>query len=556
VASDALVASTPKESARTSPTVESSQRFSPPRSAPSLSTGDYTDSSIVSAAKSIASPKSDLEAVYKSEKFRTALRALKDLPFEKFQKAIIALYETFKWDSPIVKNGCGIVAAGKMGEPVTFTRTQDFVRHYLMPASPFKGLLAWHSVGTGKTCMAVAAASSAFETEGYTILWVTRNALMSDVYKNIFGAVCSIPIMEAVKEGASIPEDITAAKRMLSRAWLPPITYRMFQNALQGKNELGRMLAAKHRADPLHKTFLIMDEVHKLMDGDLSPAESADFGVIQSYIHKSYKVSKGASVRPLLMTATPITDTPRELFTILNTLIAEPADRLMDFEKFRGAFSTPEGKITTEGRAYFQDRAKGLISYLNREYDPTTFAQPIFEDVIVPVGGIVYPTLEDLVARCTAGLELPTPTLEDDCEEVKKEMEFQIGVLEKSGLKPKELAKAVTRKRKEYKKSYTECVKQVRETRKAHASAVKALVKEAKACYVAQKKAVGKETGPSQLKEVEACFGKRVKKSPGFPSKGDFNKAVTTYLEMGSMEDAGSVESNTGAVFREMIGTP
>lgn len=543
VALSALEASTPRTpGAPGAPSADSSY-FSPPREAGSLSTGTYTDSSLVSVAKSLDRPKNDLEAIYKSEKFRTAMQALKDLPFEKFQQAIIALYETYKWESPIVKNGCGVVAAGKHGEPVSFTRTQDFVRHYLTPASPFKGLLAWHSVGTGKTCMAVAAASDAFESAGYTILWVTRNALMSDVYKNIFGAVCSIPIMEAVKKSTSIPEDLAVAKRMLSRAWLPPITYRMFQNALQGKNELGRMLAAKHRSDPLHKTFLIMDEVHKLMDGDLSPAESADFSVIQSYIHKSYAVSKDASVRPLLMTATPITDTPHELFTILNTLISTPGERLMDFEKFRAKYATPEGQITAEGRAYFQDRAKGLISYLNREYDPTTFAQPVFEDVPVPAGGVVAPSLDDLVARCTADLELPEALEIEDCEAMKKAMESELAT---------SAAKELTRKRKLYKKSIAECVKRNRQTRKAHGQAVKSLLKEAHACYLAQKQALGKSTGPSQLSEIEACFGKKAK-GAGFPSKSEFTEAVRDYLHDGATAEVTSVSSNTGAVFNKNL---
>lgn len=479
------------------------------------------------------------------EDFHASLRALKDKPFEEFQAGIAALYKRFKWQSPVVKDGCGVVAAGKPGEPVSFTRTQDFVRHYLTPESPFKGLLAWHSVGTGKTCMAVAAATTEFETAGYTILWVTRNALMSDVYKNIFGAVCSIPIMDAIKEGAVVPSEITKAKRMLSRAWLPPITYRMFQNALQGKNELGRMLAAKH-ADPLHKTFLIMDEVHKLMDGDLSAAESADFGIIQDFIQKSYARSGDDSVRPLLMTATPITDTPRELFAILNTLIEKPADRLMDFEEYRRTYTSDAGEITADGKTYFQDRVKGLISYLNREYDPTTFAQPIFETVPVPAGGITPPTLEDLVARCTADLELPESPSYDDCSVIAEEEEAELYSLEESGMSEKALKKAISALKKTYKKRRTACMKANTATRKAHARAMKDVLKTADKCWQTQQKAFKGVKGTNQLKEIEACFGKKAVGKPDYPSKAAFRVAVQERL---SGARPGSV-SSTGAVFR------
>jgi hypothetical protein len=50
-----------------------------------------------------------------------------------------------------------------------------------------KGILLYHSVGTGKTCTAIAAATRNFEPADYTILWVTRTTL-----KNNIGKICSI----------------------------------------------------------------------------------------------------------------------------------------------------------------------------------------------------------------------------------------------------------------------------------------------------------------------------------------------------------------------------
>jgi hypothetical protein len=503
-----------------------------PTPVPVRSKSSISDPTIRSAIKS---------DIYDSEKFHKALIKLKDLPFSEFQTAIAGLYSSYKWDSPIVKNGCGVVATQKPGTPVSFTRTQDFVRHYLVPESPFKGLLAWHSVGTGKTCMAVAAASSEFEAAGYTILWVTRNALMSDLYKNIFGAVCSIPIMAALESGISIPSDLSAAKRMLSRAWLPPITYKMLQNALEGKNELGRMLAAKHRRDPLHKTFLIIDEVHKLFDGDLGPGESADFSVIQNFIFKSYAASGADSVRPLLMTATPITDSPHQLFTILNTLIGSPTARLMDFEDYRKKYTNNAGEITHDGGDYFQTRVKGLISYLNREYDPTTFAQPIFKSIVVPAGGITYPDVDELVTRCLADTKAPVVPNYNDCTGLDDELEAELYVLEEAGMKRKALEKAKTALRKTFKKRRSACEKR-------YAKSVKAYLKTAGKCWTSQKKLFTAGKGVSQLAEAEACFGKKVARE-GYPSKPVFLAAVKERLSGTMSDNMDSPQSNTGAVF-------
>jgi superfamily II DNA or RNA helicase len=434
------------------------------------------------------------------------------LSFSQFQRSIRTIYAKYAWESPVVENGCAAAAKQSYGQPVTFTQTQDFVRHYLTPASPFKGLLAWHSVGTGKTCMAVAAASTEFEQAGYTILWVTRNALMADVYKNTFGAVCSIPLIAAVRSGRTIPASLSRAKRQLSRVWLAPISYRTFQNALLKKNKLGRMLHAKHGADPLHRTFLIMDEVHKLLDGDLGAAEAADFGVIQSFIHKSYAASGDDSVRPLLMTATPISDSPKDLFAILNTLIARPADRLMAFDEFRARYTGAEGDISADGRAYFQARAKGLISYLNREYDPTTFAQPAFHTINVPVGESAAPDAAELADLYLESAARPDLDVDDaaaadaaacDMDALDAEID---AVAADAALKAKEKKARMAA----LKRTRRACLAAARKTKKARDAATKTLLRDARAFYTIKQKQYAGVGKNSQIFALAKCFKKSV----------------------------------------------
>jgi hypothetical protein len=428
-----------------------------------------------------------------------SLSALYDLPFGEFQKGVRAMYAAYKWASPVVKSGCESRAITAPGTAVSFTTTQDFVRHYLTPESPFKGLLAWHSVGTGKTCMAVAAATTYFEQAGYTILWVTRNALMADVYKNIFGSVCSIPIMDVLAKGYTLPTELTAQKKLLSRLWIKPISYKMFQNALEKKNDLGRTLWANSPSDPLKKTFLIMDEIHKLRDGDLGPAEAADFNAIQSFIHASYQASGEESVRPLLMTATPITDTPVELFDILNTLIPEPSKRLMPFDDFRTNYADESGALTPAGRDYFQDRAKGLISYLNREYDPTTFAQPQFHIVRVALRDIPVPTLSDLADAYEplAVAEVPV-----NCDAIQEAWNTAVGTLEASfDGTAKELKAARKGLDKTYKAQLRKCVSATRKVGKE-------TKKKAKRWFTQTRRTFKMERQDTQLGALERCYGK------------------------------------------------
>lgn len=468
-------------------------------------------------------PPPEFESARKTPK---KLDASKD--FAEFQAQIRAMYSKFAWQSPIVENGCTSSAIVAPGTPVSFTRTQDFVRHYLTPDSPFKGLLAWHSVGTGKTCMAVAAATSQFEQAGYTVLWVTRNALMADVYKNIFGAVCSIPIADAVRRGEAIPADRSAQLRMLGRQWIKPISYKMFQNALEKKNDLGRQLWKNGGDDPLRKTFLVVDEIHKLRDGDLSAAEFAEFEVIQEFIHKSYAKSGVDSVRPLLMTATPISDSPAELFEILNTLIPDRERQFMNFNEFRRRFTNAGGEINSDGRDYFQDKAKGLISYLNREYDPTTFAQPEFHTITVPAGDLPAPAAGALADKCLAGEAGAGAGPAEEAQE-----ELQEALAEASRLaKPAERKKAEAAARRTYKNALAA----VNKTRKAHM----------RDCYNKQKGEYKKAAGNVQTPAIEGCFGKKEGGKIKFPSMRDFNAAVTDRLE-GRADHAESRASSVGS---------
>jgi len=297
----------------------------------------------------------------------------------------------YAWPVQTLRNACdlGVVAPGTA---VRFTPTQQFVRHFLVPENPRKGLLAWHSVGTGKTCTAVATASGAFLSAGYRILWVTRNSLMSDVWKNVHDSVCYMPFRRLGVDNRSRGD--------VSPLFMKPISYKMFQNALEKKNDLGRALYRANGTDMLKRTFLIVDEVHKLHDGDLLTTEKADFSVIQQYIWNSYRVSGVDSVRVLLMTATPIGDTPASLFDILNTLIPTADARLMGLDRFRRQYVDLTGHVSAEGASYFMSRATGLISYLNRERDPTTFAIPTIRTITVGLGDVESPDVRAVARRC------------------------------------------------------------------------------------------------------------------------------------------------------------
>ncbi len=459
--------------------------------------------------------------------------------FAEFQSFIRRRYAEYGWAAPIIKSACDV--APPAGQPVQFSKSQDFVRHYLTPSSPFSGLLAWHSVGTGKTCTAVATATSEFEKEGYSILWVTRNSLMADVWKNVFGAVCSIPVQEYVRSGKKMPARLGTRKRLLSKSWFDPISYRTLQNALipveKGKRKgqvtkLGKILRERNgAADPLRKTFLIIDEVHKLLDGDLKASEMADFDKLAAMIHNSYKVSGKDAVKVLLMTATPITDNPDGLFRLLNVLIPQEARRFPTGEEFRAKYTKADGTITQEGEAFFQSHAKGLISYLNREFDPSAFAQPEFKRVKIVASGADLVSDRAILEECMAEQREEEEEEEIDCDidRLKEDQALELEALNhEEGLTKKEIAERKRTIKASYKEQIDDCKARIKSRKAAKKSAGKAVA----LCIASKAKTRKTAWKFSQQKAVKKCFGKAFYgTAPKFTTIGALKKMAKAGLE-------------------------
>jgi len=309
-------------------------------------------------------------------------------------------FSEYAWAEVKMENGCAISDAdsvpdfakkiGQLAGPSTnnviqFTPTQNFVRHYFTPQCAVKGMLLWHGVGTGKTCSAIATATTSFEPQGYTILWVTRTTLKNDIWKNMFDQVCNAQFQQKMAEsGYVLPTDPKARMRALSKAWrIRPMSYKQFSNLVSKQNQMYKTLVKINgEADPLRKTLLVIDEAHKLYGGgDLSSLERPDMDALHQSIMHSYRVSGRDSVRLLLMTATPITQTPMEIIQLLN--LCKPADAQIpyEFDAFSQDYLNDVGGFTVEGRRQFLDNIAGYISYLNREKDARQFAQISIERI-------------------------------------------------------------------------------------------------------------------------------------------------------------------------------
>ena len=292
-------------------------------------------------------------------------------------------FSQYAWEPVKMENNCAPKGGKQSGGAtiMTYTPTQAFVSNFFTPQNPLKGMLLWHSVGTGKTCTAIATATSTFEKQGYTILWVTRTTLKNDIWKNMFDQVChEIVKLKIENEGIVIPSNNTDRMKLLSKSWrVRPMSYKQFSNLVSKKNQIYEtMVKINGKEDPLRKTLLIIDEAHKLYGGgDLSSIETPDMVSLHASLMNSYLMSGKESVKLLLMTATPIQTDPMELIKLVN-LFKMPRQQIPDnFEVFSEEYLNSEGFFKPEGLHKFRNEIAGHISYLNREKDARQFSQPV-----------------------------------------------------------------------------------------------------------------------------------------------------------------------------------
>jgi hypothetical protein len=337
-----------------------------------------------------------------------------------------------------MENLCKL-SGGASGEIIKYTPTQDFIRNYFTPMNPIKGLLLWHSVGTGKTCSAIAAATNTFEKQGYTILWVTRTTLKNDIWKNMFDQVCNESIRNSITHsGLEIPSEQNKRMRLLSKSWrIRPMSYKQFSNLVSKQNAFYKTLVKQNgELDPLNKTLLIIDEAHKLYGGgDLSSLERPDMNAFHQALMNSYQLSGANSVKLLLMTATPITENPMELIQLIN--LCKPIDKQLpnNFNDFSKKYLDEVGDFTTKGREHFLDDIAGHISYLNREKDARQFAQPIIEYIDVPITNDVS-QVEKFDKKIVREIMNPNVVdLQEKIAETNKKLQGELSDLDKNKFK-------------------------------------------------------------------------------------------------------------------------
>ena len=198
------------------------------------------------------------------------------------------------------------------------TLYQHFVQHYLSRRSPYKSLLLFHGLGSGKTCSAITIAESLLldhsQKEEPKILVISPSALQTSFEEQIFAYSrfldygdealqnqCTEDTYRKLIYGTKDKLVIKKRIQQLIHSRYQFITYDGLVTYLKNRNN-----------EPVRDKVIIVDEAHNLRQNEVEKAAA------EALVNL---VENGQRNRLVLLSATPMYNEPNEIFWLLSLLI-------------------------------------------------------------------------------------------------------------------------------------------------------------------------------------------------------------------------------------------
>ena len=223
---------------------------------------------------------------------------------------------------------------------------QQFLANFINPATPYKGILIFHKIGSGKTCTAIQIAEKWKHIKKIIIVLPAalknnfRNELRSQCGGNNYLKPDERKILKTLHPLDDKYIDIINKSDDRIDKYYNIYSYNKFISLLQ----LNKI--------KLNNNLLIIDEIQNMI---------SETGVYYNELYQAiYNTSK--DLRIVLLTATPMIDKPQEIALTLNLLKLEtPIPTGINFEK--QFLNIKKNNITVKNSDKFKSLIKGYISY-------------------------------------------------------------------------------------------------------------------------------------------------------------------------------------------------
>jgi len=278
------------------------------------------------------------------------------------------------------------------GETFNLRTQQSLLNNFINPETPYRGLLIFHGVGTGKTCGAFAIAENfkdmvkKYNTKIHILL---SGPLIREQWKNELVEKCAretylkdnLQNMGYLNE-AERSKALKMAKNQASQ-YYKIMSYRSFQKKVLGQKIIEKKTDEKKKSyrktsegeyereiaidkiDSLNNTLLIIDEAHNLTGNEYGDA-----------VKQVIKNSK--NLRVLLLTATPMKNLGDDIIELIN-LLRPDASQIEREKVFQG--SSHQMEFKTGGKEYLLKMINGYVSHF-RGANPLIFAEGVEEGEI------------------------------------------------------------------------------------------------------------------------------------------------------------------------------
>lgn len=370
--------------------------------------------SMLSHLNSINEKKSKESYVRFDERWGAVPRAVLQLPLWQAQDAIASQWPSLTYQRWFTENGgskCFLTEHGSVTRE--FNQSQEFLRRWFSPALKefgIHGVLVNTSTGSGKTCAAVAAATTSFiRTEkdgpGFDVVWwISRpdGGVKNTRNKELLQKTCSVITQQWIKAGHKLPRNLlnqsyeatAEGKQFLQNkgdyadasgwGWMnETASFKQFLHYTRGVAEWTKKVHSVAKQwggefpndDPLYRTLIVMDEAHNAVldrghNASIHDIKIEEFYEIQAALQRSQKLSGENGCMTLMLSATPGKGGIVNGFRLLNCLRAQN-----DFPNTPEQLAVltsrnPDGLLSERQLRQFAELAKGFVVYTDASFDP------------------------------------------------------------------------------------------------------------------------------------------------------------------------------------------
>ena len=355
------------------------------------------DISVMEDPPSVEVDKTSSESVDKTNDF---LYPSLDDPFLNQKIANRNEFSAFTYDADItreLKETSDLICSNPEFELNT---RQLFVKTFISYNTPYKGLLIYHGVGTGKTCSAIGIAEelrdhmknagitqriliiastnvqdnfrlqlfdeSRLEQDGETGAWTSKSCIGNKLIREINPVGAKMTREKIASQAKTIINSSYAFMGYLQFANF--IQEKVFESVSEGdalsKEDEQQEIQNIQRI--FNDRLIIIDEVHNCTKEDKRLAKL----LLKIAAHAD-------NLRIILMTATPMFNSPREIIWICNLLNINDRRATIQYEDV----FTKEGALTNPD--LLRQKLNGYVSYVRGE-NPYTFPFRIYPDAFAP----------------------------------------------------------------------------------------------------------------------------------------------------------------------------